>query len=225
MRHPRDQGDGHDDSGHQGERRLGAPKNFMHLIRCWRSGISTHAVALVAPTDGEIMLDVGAGMGAGALVAARIPGVRVECLEPSVAMRTILKARRLVHPRRRSITVHAVGAESIPLGDSTVDAATMVNVAHHLNDEVAAISELARVMRPKAKLVVIEGDIAHGKHPIPRFFGRRDRGDGGHSYGFHAGFELGKFVSRASEAGFSSSSIDDVAIGDVTVRQVVLTWL
>ena len=221
MRHPRDQGDGH--SGHQGGHMLGAPKNFMHLIRCWRSGITTHAVALAAPTDGETMLDVGAGMGAGTLVAARIPGVRVECLEPSVAMRTILKARRLVHPRRRSIIVLAVGAESIPVGDSTVDAATMVNVADHLNDEAAAISELAWVMRSKAKVVVIEGDIAHGKHPIPRFFGRRNHGDGAHSHGVHSDIDLEGFVSRASAAGFSRSGIEDVVIGQVTVRQVVLT--
>ena len=174
MRHPRDQGDGH--SGHQGGHMLGAPKNFMHLIRCWRSGITTHAVALAAPTDGETMLDVGAGMGAGALVAARNPGVRVECLEPSVVMRTIFKVRRLVHPRRRSIAVHAFGAESIPLGDDSVDAATMVNVAHHLDDEVAAILELLRVMGPKARLVVIEGNFAHDRHPLHWFSKRRNRG-------------------------------------------------
>lgn len=224
MHHHPDHDNGrHGDSEHQGEHRLGAPKNLMHLLRCWRSGINTHSVAMAAPTNGETMLDVGAGMGAGALVAARIPGVRVECLEPSVVMRTILNARRLIHPRRRSITVHPAGAESIPLGDGTVDAATMVNVAHHLNDEVAAISELLRVMRPKAKLVVVEGDFAHGQPPSHGFSMRRKHGDGGHSHGSRTAFELERFVARALEAGFLSSAIEDVHIGDVSVSQVVLT--
>ena len=83
-------------------RRPGPPKNLMPLVRCWRSGINTHAVALAAPTDGETMLDVGAGMGAGTLVAARIPGARVECREPSLVMRTILKSAS-IGPSKASI--------------------------------------------------------------------------------------------------------------------------
>lgn len=102
MRRPGDQGEGHDHSNHQRGDWLGAPKNFVHFVCCWRSGLNTHDVALAAPTDGETMLDVGAGMGAGTLVAARIPGARVECREPSLVMRTILKSAS-IGPSKASI--------------------------------------------------------------------------------------------------------------------------
>ena len=48
----------------------------------------------------------------------------------------------------------AANVYHLPFADGTFSAATLVRVHHHLGDPVAALRELARVLRPGARLVV-----------------------------------------------------------------------
>jgi ArsR family transcriptional regulator len=46
--------------------------------------------------------------------------------------------------------------ESLPLGPASVDAATAILVLHHLSDPARALTEVARVLRPGGRLVVVD---------------------------------------------------------------------
>jgi len=96
---------------------------------------------------GRTVLDLGAGTGklTRALVAT---GAEVIALEPGDEMRTQLE--RAV-PQARAL---AAGAESIPLPDDSVDAATAGQSFHWFRlDE--AVPEIHRVLRPGAGLALV----------------------------------------------------------------------
>jgi ArsR family transcriptional regulator len=46
--------------------------------------------------------------------------------------------------------------EALPLKDEQVDAATLILVLHHLPDPAKAVAEVARILRPGGKLVVVD---------------------------------------------------------------------
>ena len=98
-----------------------------------------YLVELVRP--GATVLDLAAGTGklTRPLVAA---GLRVVAVEPVAEMRSAL-------PGALEGT-----AEAIPLGDGSVDAVT-VGQAFHWFDGVAALAEIARVLRPGGLLALV----------------------------------------------------------------------
>jgi SAM-dependent methyltransferase len=96
---------------------------------------------------GRTVLDLGAGTGklTRALVAT---GARVLALEPGTEMRDRLAA---VVPQAEPV---AAGAESIPLGDASVDAAT-AGQSFHWFRLAEAVPEVHRVLRPGAGLALV----------------------------------------------------------------------
>jgi SAM-dependent methyltransferase len=96
---------------------------------------------------GRTVLDLGAGTGK--LTRALVPtGARVLALEPGDEMRARLAA---VVPEAERI---AAGAESIPLPDASVDAATAGQSFHWFRLE-EAVPELHRVLRPGGGLGLV----------------------------------------------------------------------
>src|SRR5579883_1228071 len=93
--------------------------------------------ALAVPV-GSTILDVGAGYGKYANALAD-RGYHVIALEPSSVMRAQANPHENVH------WVSAC-AENIPLLPSSVDAAFMILVLHHLKDRKIALSEIRRVV-------------------------------------------------------------------------------
>jgi SAM-dependent methyltransferase len=94
-------------------------------------------------TDPLTVLDLGAGTGKLAAVATGL-GHKVLAVDPSEQM--------LAYCARIDGVVTAVGsAESIPLGDASVDA-VIIGQAFHWFDPEQAIPEIARVLRPRGIL-------------------------------------------------------------------------
>ncbi len=109
----------------------------------WRDAITRH----MSPRPGMTVVDVGAGTGAFSTAIHDWFGVAVVAVEPSEAMRTLI-------PHTTGIEILAGSAEELPINDSTVDGAWLSTVTHHITDLPAAATELRRVLRPGAPVLI-----------------------------------------------------------------------
>ena len=134
------------------------------LPRMWKSDVSTAVVGLIAPRPGEHIVEIGSGMGAAMIVAAR-SGAFVVAVDPTPYMRRILRLRRLAQGGRRRITVVDGAAESIPVADGSADAVWTVNTMHHWTNVDRALAEIHRVLRPGGRLLLVDEDFDDPAHP------------------------------------------------------------
>ena len=67
-------------------------------------------------------------------------------------------------------------AEDLPLTRESIDAALSLNAMHHLPDLEGAARELARVLVPGGRLLLIDEDFGHADHSF-------HQGDHGHKHG------------------------------------------
>ena len=191
--------------GHEHDRGVAAMLRYLRFApRMWSSEVNDAVIDLVAPAEGERVVDVGAGMGPATVLAARA-GASVVAVEPTPFMRSILKTRRLFSRSRDRITVVDGGAEKIPANDDSIDALWAVNTMHHWVDPERAAVEIARVLRPGGRVVLVDEDFADPTHPDYERFGSKhetsgddaDHDDGhhdhdedGHDHDDHHGFEM-----------------------------------
>ncbi len=154
--------------GHDQDRGLRGFLRYMKMLpKMWRSPVSTEIVRSLAPQPGERVLDLGAGMGPATVLAAKT-GASVLAVDPTPYMRGILGVRRLGQRHRTAIHVADGSAESIPATDGSVDALWTVNTMHHWADLDAAVHELARVLRPGGRLLLVDEDFDDPEHPAYR---------------------------------------------------------
>jgi ubiquinone/menaquinone biosynthesis C-methylase UbiE len=159
---PTGHGHGHGHSQDQGLR--GFVRYMKMLPKMWRSPVSSEVVRSIAPIPGERVLDVGAGMGPASVLAAKA-GASVAAMDPTPFMRRIVSVRRLGQRHRSGIHVVDGSAESIPVDDRSIDAGWTVNTMHHWTDLDAAVRELARVLRPDGRLLLVDEDFDSPEHP------------------------------------------------------------
>lgn len=126
--------------------------------------MSREVVRDVAPVRGERVVDLGAGMGPATVEAAR-SGASVVAVDPTPYMRRILGLRRRWQLHRAPIRVVDGAAESIPLADGSVDALWTVNTIHHWTNRDQASRELARVMKPGGRVLLVDEDFDAPSHP------------------------------------------------------------
>ena len=98
-------------------------------------------------TRGTCLLDAGCGAGLLALIAS-LRGARMTALDASAALLDIVRARV------PEADVREGGLEALPFADASFDAVTAVNSVFYAADIGAAMSELARVVRPGGRVVV-----------------------------------------------------------------------
>lgn len=150
---------------HAHDRGIGAFFRYVSFLpKLWRSEVSRDVVLSIAPRAGERVVDLGAGLGAATVVAAD-SGANVVAVDPTSYMRCVLGFRRRWLRHGSLVTVMDGAAESIPLADSSVDALWTVNTVHHWTDKPAACREIARVMRPKGRVLLVDEDFDDPAHP------------------------------------------------------------
>ena len=110
-------------------------------------------VAPLLPDPCPVLLDFGCGNGAQTLGFAGQCGrlVGVDLSEAYLAEFRSEAAARGLDDR---VELHATGGGPIPVPDASVDAVTSFTVLEHVPDEMAALAEMRRVLRPGGTLVV-----------------------------------------------------------------------
>jgi SAM-dependent methyltransferase len=198
-RHAHNAAKGH--HGHQQDRGIGGFLRYLRLLpRMWRSEVNREVVRTLAPANGECVVDLGAGMGAATVVAART-GATVLAVDPTPYMRGILRLRRRVQRRGEAIRVVDGAAESIPVADGSVDALWTVNTIHHWTERDQASRELARVMKPGGRVLLMDEDFDDPSHP------EHERWRAGHERHGHVFDDVDAEAVAASltRAGFASA--------------------
>lgn len=156
--------------------------------RMWTSEVNDAVVDRLAPQPGETVMDIGAGMGAGSVVAAR-SGCTVIAVEPTPYMRRILGLRAKLKRLGGRIRIVNGAAEATGADGQSIDAAFAVNTVHHWVDLEAGIRELARVLAPGGRVLLVDEDFEDPAHPEYETVGARRHAqheDGeGHSHHFH----------------------------------------
>ena len=153
-----------------------------HARSMWSSEVNEAVVAQLAPTSQEHVADIGAGVGAGAVVAAATAG-HVFAVEPTNYMRRILSARS--RTSRHPFSVVDGSAESTGLPTDSVHVVLAVNTMHHWTDMDAACIELTRILRPGGRMLLVDENFEDPTHPDHEEWTARQRDGGGHSHHFH----------------------------------------
>lgn len=107
---------------------------------------------LIGGLSGTV-LEIGAGTGRN--FARLAPGTEWIGLEPDRRARAKLRSSAARHGRREA-TILDAPAEAIPLDDASVDAVVSTVVLCSVDDQDAALAEVARVLRPGGRLVFFE---------------------------------------------------------------------
>jgi arsenite methyltransferase len=106
--------------------------------------------------------EIGFGGGAGlALLLDQVgPAGVVHGIEISPTMLAAARRRFDNHVKKGSLHLHEAAMRLLPLPDGSVDAAMSTNTIYFVEDLGAAMSELARVLRPGGRLALGVGDPA-----------------------------------------------------------------
>lgn len=103
---------------------------------------------------GSVVADLGAGPGFFTVpLAARVgPRGRVYALDVAPEMIRVLQDRDLP----KNVQVKLSGENRLPLADRSVDMALLAFVLHELDNPALFLNEVERVLKPTARLVVLE---------------------------------------------------------------------
>jgi len=113
------------------------------------------AAGLIRP--GDVVLDVGAGSGTDALIAARLAGPHGRVLALDLTPEMIDKLRRNVAlVGAGNVEVIEGNAEAIPLPDASVDVVTSNGVLNLVPDKPSAFAEIHRVLRPGGRAQIAD---------------------------------------------------------------------
>jgi ubiquinone/menaquinone biosynthesis C-methylase UbiE len=123
------------------------------------------AVARLDPAPDDCVLAIGFGPGVGVrLLAERLTGGKVVGVDPSDTMvKTAARANRAAVSAGR-VVLHAARADAIPAADGSFDGAIAVNSLQLCEPFAATCAELARVLKPGARLVGLTHDWALERH-------------------------------------------------------------
>ena len=109
------------------------------------------------------VLEIGCGTGSTAL--AHAPHVEhVHAIDLSGKMIDIARRRSSDH---RNVEFHVAAAEALPLEDDSIDVAWTIHAYHHWEAPDAGIAEVARVVRPGGRFMIVETE-TKGAHGLSR---------------------------------------------------------
>jgi ubiquinone/menaquinone biosynthesis C-methylase UbiE/DNA-binding transcriptional ArsR family regulator len=112
-----------------------------------------HLAALPAFADSEWTVG-DLGCGTGQLTAALAPFVgRVIAVDASAPM---LQAARKRLQGFENVELRRGDLETLPIDDARLDAATLALVLHHLPEPGRALAEVARVLKPRGRLLIVD---------------------------------------------------------------------
>jgi len=112
--------------------------------------------ALQAPPDGKV-LDLASGTADIALAVARhYPSVTVQGIDPSAGMLEVGRTKVEAAGLGGRIQLDLGDAQQLELGDNSFDACSIAFGIRNVPDRLAALREMARVVRPGGRVVILE---------------------------------------------------------------------
>ncbi len=137
------------------------------------------------------------GCGTGQVSAALAPFVeRIVAVDASAAMLEAARSRLAALP---NVELRQGELEALPIDDSSLDLGSLMLVLHHLPEPRKAVAELARVLRPGGRVIVVE------MLPHEHDSYRRQMGD------VWLGFSETQVARMLAEAGFGRVRVVPVA--------------
>ena len=135
-------------------RRQGADWDEMRALDLPAAAVEAALLALVPEQDAGRLLDVGTGTGRILeLLAPRISqGVGVDASKAMLA----LARSRLARPGLGHCSVRLADMYRLPLPEASFDLAVMQMVLHYAEDPSGVLAEVARVLRPGGRIIVID---------------------------------------------------------------------
>lgn len=112
------------------------------------------AYNIAAVKEGELAADIGAGTGF-VTEGLLLRGLRVIAVDQSYEMLNQMKEK---FKNFESVDYRQGEAENLPIGNDTVDYVMANMFLHHVEDPLAAIKEMARIIKPGGKLVITDMD-------------------------------------------------------------------
>ena len=140
------------------------------------------AAELLGPRPGEALLDI--GFGGGSLIA-RLAKVADRVAGVDVSAQMVARARQRLGER---VEIRQAEAARLPFGDAAFDGVTSVSVLHFWSDLAPPLAEIARVLRPGGRFVLVFEE--------PEQLRRWP----GHRYGFHL-WSSDEVIAAAGRAG------------------------
>lgn len=172
----------------------------------WSRPLAGELVRLVDPRPGQRVLDVGCGPGAVTAELVRRLGDGVSALDPQPGFVAALR------DRFPGVDVRQGRAEALPFDDDDFDVALAQLVVQFMQDPVAGLREMARVVRPGGVVAASVWDHGTGPGPLTPFWaGVRALRPDHPGQSMLAGTHDGELAGLAREAGLAE------------VRQDVLT--
>jgi ubiquinone/menaquinone biosynthesis C-methylase UbiE len=111
-------------------------------------------VELARPRPGDHALDIATGAGHTAIaIAPHVASVVAYDLTPQMLKET---ARNAAARGLHNLTTYQGAAESLPFADASFDIVTVRQAPHHFADVRRAVAEMARVVRPGGRVIVVD---------------------------------------------------------------------
>lgn len=134
---------------------LDAAKRYQQIPVPTILGPAAHAlVDKVKLKSGEMVLDVGCGTGAATRYAAKFVGPDGRVAGVDINSGMIEVAKSLSESAGTPIDWHENSAFELPFEENTFDVALSAQTIQFLDDRVAALKEMQRVLRPKGQLAI-----------------------------------------------------------------------
>jgi demethylmenaquinone methyltransferase/2-methoxy-6-polyprenyl-1,4-benzoquinol methylase len=115
-------------------------------------------VSRIDAGPGDTVLDVAAGTGLVTRELVRRRGCRVVALDQSPEMLAVARERT----RGLDVEIVEGRAEGLPFADATFDALTFTYLLRYVDDPVATLRELVRVVRPGGSIAMLEFALPRG---------------------------------------------------------------
>jgi len=141
-----------------------APIDELHSRR---RQATKHLAAMLAPSPGEHLLDIGSGLGGPARYLAKVCGCRVTGIDLTaefVATAADLARRTGLADR---VDFQQGSALDLPFADASFDLAWSQNVAMNIADRPRYYAQMRRVLKPAGRLAI--QDVAQGPGGIPHY--------------------------------------------------------
>jgi SAM-dependent methyltransferase len=138
-------------------RRQGADWAEMRALGLPAQAVEAALLALVPEADAGRLLDIGTGTGRVLeLLAPRVS--QAIGIDASKAMLALARSR-LARPGFAHCSVRLADMYRLPLAEASFDIAVVQMVLHYAEDPPGVLAEVARILRPGGRLIVI--DLAH----------------------------------------------------------------